>query len=187
MGILISKSGRASNPFLDKVKIVQGDIAQQDVDAIAIVIPQNMEFRGSLNGSVQAACGRNLDEFILENIYKPRAGDVYAIPAFGLPARHILVGVLPYFRTDFDRTEGHLSGISRKIMELARCMLLRRVAVPPLAMGKNGYPKAKGARLILQGVTDRLEENFEDVRIVCSDAETVEIFKRKMLALVQSS
>ena len=183
MKLVISNSGHAAKPFLDRIHLMQGDITEQEVDAIVILIPQTLEYRGSINESVQAASGQNMDEFILENIYKPKAGEVYALPAFGLPAKHIIVGVLPKFRTDFDMNPSHLSSVIRRVMELARCMLLTSIAFPPLASGRHGFPKAKAARLVSQGITDRLEESFEDIRIVCSDEQMVETYDGKLRVL----
>lgn len=180
MEIVISNSGHASKPFLERITLVQGDIAQQAVDAIAIVMPQNLDFKGKINERVREACGHDLDEFILENIFRPRAGDVYALPAFNLPAKHILLGIMPHYRSEFDMNEAHLSGISRKFMEIARSMLLKTVAFPPIASGKKAFPKPKAARLMIQGITDRFDEGFEEVRLVCPDAQVVEIFRHKL-------
>lgn len=180
MNIVISKSGQVSKPFLEKIKLVKGDIAEQAVDAIAIVIPQNLDFRGKINERVREACGTDLDAFILENIYKPRAGEVYALPGFGLPARHILVGIMPHYRNEFDMNEAHLSGQARKFMEIGRSMLLKTIAFPPIASGKKGFQKPKAARLIIQGITDRLDEGFEEVRLVCPDDRMHEIFQHKL-------
>ncbi len=183
MKLVISNSGHAAKPFLDRIHLMQGDITKQEVDAIVILIPQTLEYRGSINESVQTASGQNMDEFILDNIYKPKVGEVYALPAFNLPAKHILVGVLPKFRTDFDMNPSHLSSVVRRVMELARCMLLTSIAFPPLASGRHGYPKAKAARLVCQGVLDRLEESFEDIRIVCSDEQMLETYDGKLRVL----
>ena len=180
MSILLSNSGTVSKPFLERIQLLQGDITMQAVDAIGIIIPQDLKFRGSINESVAEACGHDLDNFILENIYKPRVGDVYSLPAFDLPCRHILLGIMPYYRTEFDRKDSDLAQISRKMMELARCMLLKSIAFPPIASGKDFFPKPRAARLIVQGITDRMEETIEDVRIVCDTPEMADIFARKL-------
>jgi O-acetyl-ADP-ribose deacetylase (regulator of RNase III) len=180
MSVVISNSGAVSKPFLERIHLVQGDICTQQVDAVCMVVPQNLDFKGKLNASFQEACGHNLDDFILDNIYKPRVGEVYALPAFDLPAKHIFVGVMPRYRTQFDMKDSDLAQVTRKMMELARCMLLKSVAFPPMASGKGMFPKPKAARLIVQGVTDRMEDTIEDVRLVCDTPEVVEIFDRKL-------
>lgn len=183
MKVVISKSGEVSKPFIERINLIQGNIVDQDTDAVAMVIPQNLDFSGSLNDSIADAVGYNLDGFILDNIFKPRAGEVYALPAGDLNAKHILLGIMPYYRTDFDRKESDLLGVVRRVMEVARCMLLTSVSIPHLASGKKGYPKPKAARLICQGINERMQESMEEVRIVCPDAKSVEIFDAKLSAI----
>ncbi len=180
MKIVISNLGQSSNPFLEHIRLIHGDVTAQEVDALAMIMPQSLEMRGSINESICEKVGYDLDEFILDNIYKPRIGDVYALPGGDLPVKHILLGIMPKYRTDFDRVDSDVSSVMRKIMELARCMLLTSIAVPPLASGRNGFPRAKAARLVSQGIAERMQESFEDVRIVCDDAEMIDIFKRKL-------
>lgn len=180
MNVVISNSGVVSKPFLERINLIQGDICAQDTDAICLVMPQNMNFSGSLNNSVAAACGVDLNAFILENIYKPRTGEVYALPAFNLPCKHIFLGIMPRYRTEFDMKDSDLAQVVRKMMELARCMLLTSIAFPPLASGRGMLAKPKAARLIVQGITDRMEETVEDVRIVCPTPNVTEAFDRKL-------
>lgn len=180
MNVLISNSRDVSKPFLERITLLHGDITTQDSDAIGIVVSQNLSFKGSINESVAAACGYDLDAFILENIYKPRIGDVYALPAGDLPCKHILLGIMPRYRTEFDMKESDLAQVVRKMMELTRCMLLKSIALPPIASGKGMFPKPKAARLTVQGVMDRMEETIEDVRLVCDTPQATEIFDRKL-------
>ncbi len=147
------------------------------------LFPQNMEFRGVLNETLAAACGYDFDEFILNNITSPRVGEVYALPGGVLPARHILLGIVPYYRTDFDMNDAHLSGVIRNVMDLARCMLFQSLAVPSLGPDVSGFPEARAARLVTQGITDRMNESLEDVRIVCPALEQAGYFKEKLKSL----
>lgn len=180
MKLVISNSGEVSKPFIERINLIQCNIVDQDTDAIAMVVPQNLDFSGSLNEAIAAAAGYDLDGFILDNIYKPRAGEVYALPGGDLPAKHIMLGIMPYYRTEFDRRESDLSGVVRKIMEVARCMLLTSISIPPISSGRHGYPKPKAARLICQGINERMQESMDEVRIICPDPKSVEIFDAKL-------
>ncbi|GJL85227.1 MAG: hypothetical protein DHS20C02_10020 [Micavibrio sp.] len=183
MDIVITEQNRRSNPLSGRIKLVQGNIAQQDVDAIISLIPQNLEYRGQVNNELLKDAGEQLDEFILENIYKPRVGDVYAVPGFGLPCEHVLFGITPDWRNDFDREDGHLLKVLRKTLELARGMGLTRIALPPLASGKNGFPKQRAARLIVQAIENRLDEDFDEIRIVCVADRTLRVFEERLQAV----
>ena len=62
-------------------------------------------------------------------------------------------------------------------------MLLRSVAVPAIMTGQKGIAKAKAARLICQGISERMSDSFDEARIVCSDPEKYAIFEGKLRAL----
>lgn len=161
--------------------MVLGDITKQDdVDAIVSSININMEVKGSLNKAVIAAAGTQLDEFILEHIYKPRTGDAFAVPAFALPVKHIIYVITPVWRTGFSREDRDLLRCYRHAMQLAQRMNLSKVAFPALGTGQGRFPVRRATRLAVQGITERMTREFEEVRIVCNREETYQIFKERL-------
>ncbi len=170
----------ASNPYLNRIQIVQGDITAQEVDAIVTLIPQSLEYRGKLNASLRDAAGAELDLYVEENVYRPRAGDVYVLPGFNLPARHLIFAIAPVWRTDFDREDRQLLNAVRKAMEQARALSLKTVAFPPIGSGRHGFPKPRAARLIMQGISDRMDKHFDEVRIVCRTSKTKVLFADRL-------
>lgn len=170
----------SSNANLPRIRLVQGKIEEQAADAIVSVLPQDLEWRGSVNAAIHKAAGENLDHFVLEHIYKPMVGDVYAVPGFALKARHVIFCVMPVWRTDIDRTDRHLVMAARKAVETAHSMNLRSVAFPPLASGGRGYPPSRAARLLIQGIYERMYAVPMDVSIVCPDAELIDLYKEKL-------
>ncbi len=173
---------------MDKVKIIPGDITEQAVDAIVSILPKNLEYRGELNAKIAQIAGADMDAFIQNNIFAPRVGDIYAMPAFNLPSKHIFFIIMPVFKTEFDLNEKHLLNACRKAMEQARDMRLLNMAFPPIASGKHGFPKVKAARLILQGIEDRIESAYnmhtlEEIRIVARTEETCRIFRDRIVQM----
>jgi len=184
MDIEVTEAGRKSNPlFWERVKVIRGEITDQDVDAIVSLLPANLEYRGALNKAILAAAGAQLDEFVLEHIYKPRPGDVYAVPGFDLPARHILFAVRPLWRNEFERHDRDLVNCVRKVMGLAQGMLLRRVAFPLLGSGRSGFPKPRAARLMLQTIEERCTHHFEEILLVAQDERDEQVFRERLEAL----
>lgn len=180
MSIVIPEGRGASNPYLNRVQIVQGDITDQEVDAIVALLPQTMEYRGSLNESIRDKAGAELDVFMKGHVVNPRPGDVYAIPGFGLPAKHIFFAIVPLWKNDFDRHDRQLLNAVRKSMEQTRAMGLKTIAMPSLGAGKSGFPIKRAARLILQGVSDRLDGYIGGVNIVCRDPKTKRVFEDRL-------
>jgi O-acetyl-ADP-ribose deacetylase (regulator of RNase III) len=180
MALYVSEGARSSNPYLKRITVVQGDITAQAVDAIVTVIPTTLEYRGALNAGILAKAGEKLDRFVLENIVRPRSGDVYAVPGFQLPCKHILFAIVPVWKNDFDRYDRDLVNACRKAMELARGMSLKTVAFPPVGSGKRGFPKARAARLIVEGISSRITADIDEVRIVCQTKATMRLFKDRL-------
>lgn len=183
MSIVITDGPKPSNVYLDKIRLIRGDIAEVEADAIFSLLPHSLEYSGSINQGLFNSAGPQMDEFVLEHIYQPRIGDVYAVPGFNLLAKNIIFSFRPPWRNDFDREDKHLVSCVRKAMVLAKCMLLRKVAIPPLAAGKHGYGPRRSARLVLQGVMDRIDNQFEEVIIVCIDDVTYNAYRERLVAM----
>jgi O-acetyl-ADP-ribose deacetylase (regulator of RNase III) len=170
--------------FISRIKIVKGDLtAQTGVDAIVSSIYPDMTLGGSLNRAVMAAAGADLDNFILENIFKPRTGDAFAVPGFNLPVPHILFMVKPRWRDGFFEEDKLLQRGYRRVVELAHTMGLRAIAIPALGSGVKQFPAARVARLALQGIADRQLNDLEEIRIVCNRDETFESFQDQLRKL----
>lgn len=179
MSTVITEPPERSNSYLDRVRLVLGDITEQDTDAVVTLLPQNLEYKGSLNQSLLEASGHALDEFVLDNVVKPRPSDIYAVPGFNLPCQHIFFYIVPSWRTEFDRQDKFLSYAARRALELAREMGLSSISIPALGAGRNGFPKPRAARLISQGIEDRMHDGIKDLRIVCKDEGTLDLFKER--------
>ena len=180
MGLFIAEAVQASNPYLDRIELVQGNIAAQEMDAVVTLLPQTLEYRGSVNKAIQRCAGQGMDKFLRQNVVNPQVGDVYAVPGFEMGCRNVFFAIVPVWKDEWDRHDRQLLNATRKAMELARRMSLRSIAFPPIGSGQKGFPKERAARLILQGITDRLDDDFEKVRIVCQRPETMQIFEKRL-------
>lgn len=171
---MIAEPPRRSNHHLiNRIRLIEGDIVRQtDVDAIAGSIGPDLKGTGSLNRAILRAAGKEVDNFILENIFKPRSGDVFAIPPFALPVKHILYAVMPVWKDSLGTEDRDLLRCYRGVVEMARRMRLRRIAIPALGSGEERFPVRRVARIGVQGILDRMGPGIEEVRIVCNRRET---------------
>lgn len=179
MSSVITEPPERSNPYVERVRFVLGDITQQDTDSLLTIIPQNLIYKGSLNESILDAAGEALDEFLLDNVIKPRPADIYAIPGFNLAAANIFFSIVPVWRTDFDRQDKFLMYATRRALELCREMGLSSISIPAIGAGQGGFPKPRAVRLISQGIQDRLYDGLKEVRIVCKDEAVLDLFKER--------
>jgi O-acetyl-ADP-ribose deacetylase (regulator of RNase III) len=168
--------------FASRIRVVRGDITKQpDVEAIAVSIRPNLDVSGELNKAVIEAAGEQMDQFLLENIYRPRAGDVIAIPPFRLPVKYVLFAFLPEWKGSYDREDRHLRQAFRGVMEEAARLRIRKIAIPAMGTGSHAaFPPRRAARLALQGVMDRMLPGFEEIRIVCNGEIMFEEFSERL-------
>ncbi|MGB4057370.1 MAG: macro domain-containing protein [Alphaproteobacteria bacterium] len=183
MTLVITDPKKASNPYLDRIRMVRGSIAEQGTEAIVTFIPQSLEYRGEINAAILKGAGERMDRFVLDNIYKPRIGDIYTVPGFDLPCDHIFFCIVPIKRSDIDRPDRYLLNACRRAMETASMMGLKTISFPPLGAGRRGFPKPRAARLILQAISERLDENIEEVRIVARTDKTLDIFRERFRSI----
>lgn len=71
------------------IDLLEGPLELARADAIVTGLPSTLEWRGSLNQALLRAAGARLDEFVLENVYQPKVGEVFMLPGFDLSLIHI--------------------------------------------------------------------------------------------------
>lgn len=173
---------RSNGHLISKIRLVQGNIVEQkDVDAIIGSISADLDIKGGLNRAIVAAAGEEMDKFILEHVFKPRPGDVVAVPSFKMGVNHILFTVTPDWKGGEDYEDRDLVRCYRGAMQLSYRMNLRKIAFPALGTGSKKYPVKRAARLAIQGIMDRMTESFHEVRIVCNRQETYDAFHEWLL------
>lgn len=150
---------------------------QKGIDAIIGAIPPSLKSDGHLNQAIIAAAGQQMDQFIVENIFRPRSGDVFAVPPFNIPVRHILYAVLPVWKDGIGTEDRDLTRCYRGVIELSIKMGLKRIALPALGTGVGKFPVKRAARLGVQGIIDQMSNQIEEIRIVCNNRENFDAFE----------
>ena len=174
----------SNHKLIDRITLVHGDITKQrDVDAIVTTMQTNMDMDSGLNKAIIKAAGEKLDDFILEHIYKPRIGDVHALPSFKLEIPFIFAAFTPDWRDGAIREDRDLIRCYRNAVDLARRLRLRRIAFPALGMGRQAYPVQRAARLAIQGMQERQTGSLGEIRIVCNRDDLVKAFAARLWAL----
>ncbi len=134
----------------------------------------------SLNRALLRVAGPALDDFILEHIYRPHAGDVHVVPGFGLPVPHVLVAITPVWRPGREGEDRDLLRCYRSILEMAGRMKLKTLAIPAIGAGKGQFPAPRAARLALQAVRERMPEELQELRIVCNKTAIYDAFAERL-------
>lgn len=167
-----------------RIRLIQGDITDQDTDAIVNAANSSLLGGGGVDGAIHRRGGPR----ILEECKKLRAtlwrdglpiGEAVITSGGALKARHVIHTVGPIWRGG-DGGEPELLGAAyRNSLSLAVSKGLKTVAFPSISTGAYGYPLKEASRIALRVVKEFLEKNgvLEEVVFVLfnpSDLTTYE-------------
>lgn len=165
-----------------QVQLVQGDITQEQVDAIVNAANPYLEHGGGLARVIVQKGGQIIQEESRRWVARhgPVSHDQPAYTTAGrLPAQYVIHAVGPVWgEGDEDaKLAAAVRGALRRAEELG-CISL---ALPAISTGVFGFPKDRAARVIYQALRAYLEGNPEtplrQIRVVVYDTPTVEAFR----------
>jgi len=163
-----------------EIRIIQGDLARQEVDAIVNAANEGLRGGGGVDGAVHAAAGPRLLEAcralpeVLPGVRCP-TGEARLTPGFDLPAGHVIHTVGPVYRGSPDDAE-LLASAFRSPLALAVERGFRSIAFPAVSCGVYGYPVAEAARIARQVVEEK-PWNLDEIRFVLFDQKTLDTWQ----------
>jgi O-acetyl-ADP-ribose deacetylase (regulator of RNase III) len=165
------------------VVVLDGDITRQAVDGVVNAANSALKAGGGVDGAIHRAAGRELQRE-LDGFGGCPTGDCRITAGYGLPAPHIIHCVGPVWRGGGAGEDELLASCYRRALALAGEHGLKSLAFPAISTGIYGFPKERAARIALEAVLGHLARNDSiiEVRLVCFDPETADIYRR-LLAL----
>jgi len=163
------------------IKVVRGDITEEDVDAVVNAANSFLKHGGGVAGAIVKKGGRVIQEEsdkIVEEKGRIPVGKAVYTSAGNLKAKFVIHTVGPVWGEG--REEEKLRSAVRSALEIAEDLKLSSVALPAISTGIFGYPKREGVKVIVDEVRKFLEGNpkyLKEVRLVSIDAETALLFK----------
>ncbi|MCB5169222.1 O-acetyl-ADP-ribose deacetylase [Streptomyces bambusae] len=156
-----------------EIRLVQGDITEQAVDAVVNAANSSLLGGGGVDGAIHRRGGPG----ILAACRDLRAshygkglptGAAVATTAGRLPARWVIHTVGPVWSRDEDRS-ALLASCYRESLRVADELGARTVAFPAISTGIYGWPMDDGARIAVDTVRS-VRTTVEEVRFVLFDA-----------------
>lgn len=163
------------------LELVEGDITQQDTEAIVNAANEQLRVGGGVDGAINRAGGPKIQEEARQIGYCP-TGQAVITTGGDLKAKYVIHTVGPIFRDGRHGEPDLLASAYRESLKLASARGLTSLAFPSLSTGVYGYPVADAARVALKTVKDYLAEHPEIklVRFVLFGKPTYEAYAKAL-------
>ena len=165
------------------IELVEGDITEQDVDAIVNAANSSLLGGGGVDGAIHRKGGPEILAGCRE-IRRTRfpdglpTGQAVATTAGDLPARWVIHTVGPVYARSAD-PPGELASCHIESLRVADELGAAIVAFPAISTGVYGYPLEEVASIALRTVRGA-RTDVEEVRFVLYGRQAFEVFARAL-------
>lgn len=155
------------------LKIVQGDITKQKVDAIVNAANCSLLGGGGVDGAIHRAAGPELLEEC-HTLHGCETGKAKITGGYRLPAKYVIHTPGPIWRGGNNGEDELLAGCYRESLRLASRYGCKTVAFPSISTGVYRFPLKRAARIAVREIQSFLEsdEVVNTVFMVCFDPLT---------------
>jgi O-acetyl-ADP-ribose deacetylase (regulator of RNase III) len=167
------------------LELVDGDITQQDAEAIVNAANTSLLGGGGVDGAIHRAGGPQILEEC-KKIGGCPTGEARITTGGRLRARWVIHTVGPVYRDGKRREPELLANAHRNSLRLASEKGIKTVAFPSISTGAYGYPMADAARIGLQTVIEYLKDHSEItlVRFVLFGGAALRTYEEVLARLV---
>ncbi|HWW01880.1 MAG TPA: O-acetyl-ADP-ribose deacetylase [Candidatus Acidoferrum sp.] len=161
----------------NRIKVIEGDITKQAVDAIVNAANTTLLGGGGVDGAIHRAAGREL----LEECRKLggcATGQAKITKGYKLPAKWVIHTVGPVWRDGNHGEDELLASCYRNCFALAEQHGIKTIAFPSISTGAYGFPIERAARIAVTETKKFLEKAsvVESVLLVCFGKQAYEIY-----------
>lgn len=148
-----------------RIRIVEGDLTEQEVDAIVNAANSDLVLGAGVAGAIRARGGPSI-QAECDAIGPIAVGGAALTGGGALPARYVIhAASMP---PGGSASEESVRSAMRRALELAAERGLRSIAVPALGAGIAGFPLQRSAEILVEEARRHLagETSLEEIRFV---------------------
>ena len=169
---------------LSELKLVQGDITQQDVNAIVNAANSSLMGGGGVDGAIHRAGGPAILQEC-KTLGGCGTGDAKITSGGNLKAQYVIHTVGPVYRGGQQGEAGLLASCYNTCLQIADQRKLESIAFPSISTGAYRYPVNEAAQIALTTVIDFCNQNtsIKQVRFVLFDEQTLKAYESALDSL----
>ncbi len=163
------------------LEIVQGDITQEETEAIGNAANSALAGGGGVDGAIHRAGGPSIMSELKTKYEGCPTGSAVITSGGKLKAKYVIHVVGPRYSGTFRDAE-FLASAYRKSLELCSQNKISSVAFPSISTGIYGYPVEEASRIALKTIRDYLTDHSEIklVRFVLFDSSTYRAYEEAL-------
>lgn len=174
-----------------KLTIIQGDITQQDADAIVNAANPSLMGGGGVDGAIHRSGGPAIlteCKQIVSQIGHLPTGKAVITTGGKLKAKHVIHTVGPIWHGGNRGEAELLASAYQESLKVATAKNLTNISFPSISTGAYGYPLAEAAEVALRAIISFLRENattLKEVRMVLFDSRTYEVYSTTLSRILK--
>jgi O-acetyl-ADP-ribose deacetylase (regulator of RNase III) len=173
------------------LKLVLGDITEQDSDAIVNAANHTLFGGGGVDGAIHRRGGPK----IMEECRRIRVtsypdglptGEAVVTTGGNLKAARVIHAVGPVWRGGGENEGELLSRAYRNCLDAADSLGIRSIAFPSISTGAFGYPIEKASRVAIDAVVDFLlkgNRSLKEVRFVLFSMDDLAVYEKTLSSI----
>jgi len=170
--------------FQSTLEIAQGDITQEETEAIGNAANSALAGGGGVDGAIHSAGGPTIMSELRAKYKGCPTGSAVITGGGNLKAKYVIHAVGPRY-SGSPKDPELLSSAYRKSLELCTQNKIASIAFPSISTGIYGYPIEEASLIALKTVMDYLKNHPEIklVRFVLFDSNTYRVYEEALKEL----
>ena len=166
------------------LELVEGDITQQDTDAVVNAANAALRPGGGVDGAIHRAGGPAI-EAACRRLGGCPTGEARITTGGNLKATYVIHTVGPVYKDGRNHEPELLASCYRESLKLASAKGIKSLAFPSISTGVYGYPMEDAAKVALKAVTGYLAHHpeIERVRLVLFGRAAYEVYAKALREL----
>lgn len=162
-----------------KIKILEGNIALLDVEAVVNAANKSLVLGGGVAGAIRTYGGSSIQEEC-DKLGPIEVGEAVLTGGGNLKAKYVIHAVGPVSGEGDEQTK--LSKTTLNSLKIAREKKIKNVAFPAISTGIFGFPLQKCSEIMLRTAKEFLERNDypQEIIFCLYGKEALSIFERTL-------
>ncbi len=159
-----------------EIKIVQGDITDQEVDAIVNAANDHLWMGAGVAGAIKRKGGVGIEKEAMSKGPVP-VGEAVVTSAGALRAKYVIHAAV--MGQDLVTNAKYIRDATLNSLKRAEELKIKSIAFPAFGTGVGGFPVDECARIMIRMVKDFSKDAkfVEEIRFVLFDKESYDVFR----------